>query len=61
MNDNILSIKAHVAKKDLEAFSQALMEQTIALQIENQRLKEKLEHLEELLKNSHIVTIGKKE
>lgn len=59
MMDNILSIKTYVAKKDLEAFSQALMEQTIALQIENQRLKEKLEHLEELLKNSPIPIIKK--
>lgn len=61
MNDNLFSLKAHVAKKDLEAFSQALMEQTIVLQIENQRLKEKLDHLEELLKNAPIPTIGKKD
>jgi len=50
-NENTLSMKAYVDKKDLEAFSQALMEQTVKLQVENQKLKDKVEHLEELLKN----------
>lgn len=49
--ENLLSFKAHVDKKDLEIFSQALMEQVVKLQVENQQLKEKVEHLEMLLKN----------
>lgn len=49
--NNVLNIKTAIDKKDLEAFSQALMEQTVKLQVENQKLKEKVEHLEELLKN----------
>lgn len=55
--DNLLSFKAHVDKKDLESFSQALMEQVVKLQIENQQLKEKLAHLEELLLNVPVMEI----
>ena len=58
MNDTLLSMKAHIDKKDLEAFSQSLMQQTITLQIENQKLKEKLEHLESLLIHSNVPSIG---
>lgn len=48
---NVLNIKTAIDKKDLEAFSQALMEQVVKFQIKNQQLKEKVEHLEELLKS----------
>ena len=54
--NNVLNIKTAIDKKDLEAFSQALLEQNVKLQIENQQLKEKVEHLEELLKH---VPMGK--
>lgn len=50
--ENLLSFKTQVDKKDLEAFSQALMEQVVKLQVENQQLKEKVEHLETLLTNT---------
>lgn len=36
MSDNVISLKTHVDKKDLEAFSQALMETVTKLQVENQ-------------------------
>ena len=54
--NNIVNIKTAIDKKDLEAFSQALMNQVVKLQVENEKLKEKVEHLEELLKN---VPMGK--
>ena len=60
MKDNILSFKAAVDKKDLEKFAEVLFEKYIELQIENQKLKEKLEHLEELLINSNVPNIGEK-
>ena len=48
--DNLISMNQFILKQDLEAFSQALFKQNIALQIENEKLKVKLEHLEQLLK-----------
>lgn len=58
--DNLISLNQHILKQDLEAFSQALFKQNIALQIENEKLKVKLEHLEELLKNINVPIIGTK-
>lgn len=55
--NNVLNIKTAIDKKDLEAFSQALMEQVVKLQIENQQLKEKVEHLEELLRGLPVLEI----
>ena len=47
--NNTINFTQHVLKKDLEAYSAALFELTQKLMIENQELKEKLKHLEELL------------
>lgn len=55
--ENLLSFSAQVEKKDLQAFSQALMGQMIKLQVENQQLKERVEHLEELLKGLPVLEI----
>lgn len=55
---NVISFKTQVDKKDLEAFTQALVETTTKLQIENEQLKEKVKHLEELLMNVPIKPIG---
>ena len=40
--------------KDLEELSQILLDKSIDLQIENQKLKKKVEHLEELLKHAPV-------
>lgn len=45
-------------KFDMDTFGQMLLDKTIALELENERLKEKLAHLEALLINSPIVTVG---
>lgn len=57
--ENILSFSAQVDKKDLQSFSQALMNQVINLQVENQRLLEKVAHLETLLVNLPVMELGK--
>ena len=57
MENNIVNFNQQVLKKDLEKFSQALFEECNRLRIENQQLKEKLEHLEKLLYNVGNVTI----
>lgn len=61
MENNTISFTQHVLKKDLEVYANALFKQTVALQIENEGLKEKLAHLEELLKGMEsIPVIGSK-
>lgn len=46
MENNTISFTQHVLKKDLVVYANALFKQTVALQIENEGLKEKLAHLE---------------
>lgn len=59
--NNKLEIKAYLDKKDLELYYKVLFEQNFTLQLENERLKEKVQHLEELLVNMDSVpTIGGK-
>ena len=58
MSKDLLDFSAAVDKKDLKLFSQALYKQNIALQIEVEKLKTLVEHLEVLLKNSDVVEIG---
>lgn len=57
--DNVVSIQKYIDKKDLESYAKALTEQTIKLQIENQQLKDRLEHLEELLKHAPVLEVGR--
>ena len=60
MGNDILDFSAAVDKKDLKLFSQALYKQNIVLQIEVEKLKTLVEHLEDLLmKNPDVVEIGK--
>lgn len=47
----VIDFKTAVKEKDLESFAKALFEQVTKLQIEKRELEEKVEHLEELLKN----------
>lgn len=54
-DDNLISIKSFVDRKDLEAFVKSLMEQHTKLQIELQNAKDKIEHLEELLISSESI------
>lgn len=57
---NVVDFTLKVKEKDLESLARVLSEKAIALMIENQRLQEKVAHLEELLKNTESVpTIGK--
>lgn len=56
--NNLVSFNSFVLKKDLETFTQALYKQTIALQLENEKLLNKIAHLEELLKNVDVPIIG---
>lgn len=58
MTNDTISFTQYVLRKDLETYSKALFKQVQALQIENEMLQSKLEHLEELLKSSsNIPTI----
>lgn len=45
-------------KLDIDTFAQLLLDKTIALEKENERLKEKLAHLETILINSPVLRIG---
>jgi regulator of replication initiation timing len=56
--DNIIGFERFVNILELKAFSKSLFEMNTALQLENERLKEQVKHLESLLKNSDIPTIG---
>lgn len=56
-DNNLVSLKGFILKKDLEAFSQALLTANLRLQVENEELKNKLAHLEELIKNSKEIPI----
>lgn len=47
----VIDFKTAVKEKDLESFAKALFEQVTKLQIQNRELQEKIDHLEELLKN----------
>lgn len=58
MENNVVSFTQEVLKKDLKDFSSALYKETIRLQIENEQLKQKIIHLEELLVNSNVPKIG---
>lgn len=59
--DNLLSFKLHLDKKDLKDFAQALFKRVSDLEVENQQLKAKVEHLETLLiQDPNIPTIGVK-
>lgn len=61
MTNDTISFTQYVLRKDLETYSKALFKQVQALQIENELLQSKLEHLEELLKSStNIPIIGSK-
>lgn len=57
MSDKVVSLKTYVQLKDLEELSQILLEKSIDLQIENQKLKAKISHLESLLKHSNIPSV----
>jgi regulator of replication initiation timing len=59
MDNNIINFNQQVLKKDLEQFSKALFNECNRLRLENEQLKEKLLHLEELLVNANTVTIFK--
>ena len=50
-DEKIIEMYAKVSKSDLEAFSKRLFKKVNYLEVENAVLKEKLMHLEELLKN----------
>jgi regulator of replication initiation timing len=54
---DVIYFKTHVKAKDLEAYSKALFEENQNLMLEISKLKEKVEHLEDLLinTNSHLV------
>lgn len=56
--DNKLLFNLQLDKKDLEEFSKALFVRTNMLELENQQLKDKLKHLEELLANIDVPLIG---
>lgn len=57
MNNKLL-FNLQLDKKDLEEFSKALFVRTNMLELENQQLKEKISHLEELLANIDVPLIG---
>ena len=57
MNNKVVSLKTYVQMKDLEELSQVLLNKSVDLQIENQKLKKRLEHLEELLKSAPVPDI----
>ena len=46
-----MKLEQEISTKDQEAYTKALFELVTKLQIENQQLKEKLEHAEQLLRN----------
>lgn len=52
-----MKLEQEISNKDQEAYTKALFELVTKLQIENQHLKEKLEHAEDLLKNMEIPTL----
>jgi hypothetical protein len=54
----MISFSTELDKKDLEVFCRSLYKENFKLKIEIERLQEKLEHLEKLLKNVDVVTIG---
>lgn len=57
--NNKIEIKTYLDKKDLELYNKALFETNTKLLVEVQSLREKVHHLEELLKNiDSIPTIG---
>jgi len=58
MTNETISFNHYVLKKDLEVYSQALFKANLALQLENERLQSKLQHLEELLNNVNVPIIG---
>ena len=49
-----MKLEQEISNKDQEAYTKALFELVTKLQIENQQLKEKLEHAEDLLKNMDL-------
>lgn len=51
-----MKLEQEISNKDQEAYTKALFELVTKLQIENQQLKEKLDHAEELLKNVEVAT-----
>lgn len=53
-----IDLKAYVDRKDLELFTKKLFEEFMELKIENETLKEKLQHTEELLKNANVLKVG---
>ena len=55
-----MKLEQEISTKDQEAYTKALFELVTKLQIENQQLKEKLEHAEDLLKNVEIPTLNTK-
>lgn len=59
MDKETLDFSAAVDKKDLKLFANSLYKQNIALQIEVEKLKTLVEHLELLLKHSDVVEIRK--
>jgi hypothetical protein len=46
-----------VKEKDIENLTKVLVDKSIALMIENEELKSKVKHLEELLKNTPSIGI----
>lgn len=53
-----IDLKAYVDRKDLELFTKKLFEEFMQLKIENETLKEKLQHTEDLLKNANVMNLG---
>lgn len=58
-DDQIVEFYAKIAKEDLESFTKRLFKKVNYLEVENALLKEKMSHLEELLKN--VPTVPKLE
>lgn len=51
MESNLINFNAFVEEKDLKEFCQALFTRVNKLELENEKLREKVDHLEYLLTN----------
>jgi hypothetical protein len=59
MTDELLSIKSHLEKKDLEKYCEILFNTVVKLSTEVNALKKQIEHLETLLLNVNVTEIKK--
>lgn len=57
---DVIDLTLKIKQRDLEQLSEHILQKAIELSAENKRLLERLEHLEELLKNVDVVDIGEK-